>query len=274
MLSDERTTHEELPAPREVEGLVVAPGRAVMRALVGFLRGEGINVRTGAECIGLAPSEDGIAVGVNCAEGPPEAIGSHLLLAVGRRPDTDDLGLDRAGVAVDERGYIKVDEGLATNVSGIWALGDCNGRGAFTHTAFNDAEIIVANLLENDSRRISDRITTYGLFIDPPLGRAGMTEAEVRATGKPALVATRAMKDVKRAVEKGETAGFIKIVVDADSKQILGAAILGTGGDEVVHSILDVMYAKAPYTLIKRAVHIHPTVSELLPTTLWSLKPL
>ena len=235
---------------------------------------EGIHVRLDAKCISLSRQGDKIAAGVDCASGEPEVVGTHLLLAVGRRPNTDDLGLDAAGVKTDKRGYIEVDDELRTSVPGIWALGDCNGRGAFTHTAFNDAEIVVANLLENDTRRVSDRITTYGLFIDPPLGRAGMTEAEVRATGKPALVGTRAMKDVKRAVEKGETAGFIKIVVDAGSKQILGAAILGTGGDEVVHSILDVMYAKAPYTLIKRAVHIHPTVSELLPTTLWSLKPL
>ena len=200
--------------------------------------------------------------------------GTHLLLAVGRRPNTDDLGLEEAGVAVDERGYIVVDDELRTSVPGIWALGDCNGQGAFTHTSFNDAEIVVANLLENDARRVSDRIPVYGLFVDPPLGRVGMTEAEVRASGRPALVGKRAMKDVKRAVEKGETHGFMKVVVDAETRRILGAAILGTGGDEVVHSILDVMYAKAPYTLIKRAVHIHPTVSELIPTTLWSLKPL
>jgi pyruvate/2-oxoglutarate dehydrogenase complex dihydrolipoamide dehydrogenase (E3) component len=182
--------------------------------------------------------------------------------------------LDKAGIAVDVRGNITVDDELRTNVPGVWALGDCNGRGAFTHTSFNDAEIVVANLLENDNRRVSDRIPTYGLFIDPPLGRVGMTEAEVRASGRPAVVGKRAMKNVKRAVEKGETQGFIKIVVDAETDRILGAAILGTGGDEVVHSIIDVMYAKAPYTLIKRAVHIHPTVSELLPTTLWSLQPL
>ena len=215
-----------------------------------------------------------LSVGGQHDPGAPEVVGSHLLLAVGRRPNTDDLGLDKAGIAVDERGNITVDDELRTNVPGVWALGDCNGRGAFTHTSFNDAEIVVANLLENDNRRVSDRIPTYGLFIDPPLGRVGMTEAEVRASGRPAVVGKRAMKNVKRAVEKGETQGFIKIVVDAETDRILGAAILGTGGDEVVHSIIDVMYAKAPYTLIKRAVHIHPTVSELLPTTLWSLQPL
>ena len=246
----------------------------VSTGVLGILEAEGINVRLNAKCITLSRRGDDIVAGVECATGSPEVVGTHLLLAVGRRPNTDDLGLDRAGIAVDERGYIIVNDELATNVQGVWALGDCNGRGAFTHTSFNDAEIVVANLLEGDSRRVSDRIPTYGLFIDPPLGRVGMTDAEVRATGRPALVGTRMMKDVKRAVEKGETQGFIKIVVDAETSLIRGAAILGTGGDEVVHSILDVMYARAPYTLIKRAMHIHPTVSELIPTTLWTLKPL
>jgi pyruvate/2-oxoglutarate dehydrogenase complex dihydrolipoamide dehydrogenase (E3) component len=246
----------------------------VSAAILDFLQGEGVDVRLNAKCISLSKQGTNVVSHVDCASGDPEVAGTHLLLAVGRRPNTDDLGLDRAGVEVDARGYIVVDDELRTSVPGIWALGDCNGRGAFTHTSFNDAEIVVANLLENDHRRVSDRIAVYGLFVDPPLGRAGMTEAEVRATGRPALVGKRAMKDVKRAVEKGETHGFIKVVVDAKTKQILGAAILGTGGDEVVHSILDVMYAKAPYTLIERAMHIHPTVSELVPTTLWSLKPL
>ena len=246
----------------------------VSAAILDVLQGEGIDVRLNAKCISLSQQGTNVVSHVECAAGAPEVAGTHLLLAVGRRPNTDDLGLDRAEVKVDARGYIVVDDELRTSVPGIWALGDCNGRGAFTHTSFNDAEIVVANLLENDHRRVSDRIPVYGLFVDPPLGRAGMTEAEVRSTGRPALVGKRAMKDVKRAVEKGETHGFIKVVVDAETKQILGAAILGTGGDEVVHSILDVMYAKAPYTLIERAVHIHPTVSELIPTTLWSLKPL
>ena len=198
--------------------------------------------------------------------------GSHLLLAVGRRPNTDDLGLDRAGVAVDARGYIQTDDLLRTNVAGIWALGDCNGKGAFTHTAYNDFEIVAANLLDNDPRRVSDRIDAYALYVDPPLGRGGMTEAAAKKAGKRILVGKRAMTRVKRAVEKGETQGFIKIVVDADSKQILGAAILGVGGDEVIHTILDVMYARAPYMLIQRAMHIHPTVSEYLPTVLGDLK--
>ena len=246
----------------------------VSSAILEILEAEGIHVRLNAKCISVSGHGTNIAAGVDCTSGAPEVSGTHLLLAVGRRPNTDDLGLDAAGIARDKQGYIQVDDELRTSVPGVWALGDCNGRGAFTHTSFNDAEIVVANLLENDMRRVSDRIPVYGLFVDPPLGRVGMTEAEVRATGRPALVGKRAMKDVKRAVEKGETHGFIKVVVDAETNRILGAAILGTGGDEVVHSILDVMYAKAPYTLIKRAVHIHPTVSELVPTTLWSLKPL
>ena len=193
---------------------------------------------------------------------------------MGRRPNTDDLGLEKAGVTMDERGYIVVDDQLRTSVPGIWALGDCNGKGAFTHTSFNDAEIVAANLLDNDPRRVSDRIPAYALYIDPPLGRAGLTEAEVRKTGRRALVGKRPMTKVSRAVEKGETQGFMKIVVDAQTREILGAAILGTGGDEVIHSILDVMYAKAPYTVIQRAVHIHPTVSELIPTMLGELQPL
>ena len=246
----------------------------VSAAILELLEGEGIHVRLNAKCISLSRQGSNVVARVECTEGAPDVAGTHLLLAVGRRPNTDDLGLEAAGVAVDEHGYIVVDDELRTSVPGIWALGDCNGKGAFTHTSFNDAEIVVANLLENDVRRVSDRIPVYGLFVDPPLGRVGMTEAEVRASGRPALVGKRAMKDVKRAVEKGETHGFMKVVVDAETSRILGAAILGTGGDEVVHSILDVMYAKAPYTLIKRAVHIHPTVSELVPTTLWSLKPL
>ncbi len=199
--------------------------------------------------------------------------GSHLLLAVGRRPNTHDLGLEAAGVAMDERGYITVDDSLQTSVPGIWALGDCNGRGAFTHTAYNDFEIVAANLLDGDNRRVSDRIPAYALYTDPPLGRAGMTEAEARRSGRRILVAKRPMTWVGRAVEKGETEGFMKVVVDAGTRQILGAAILGTGGDEVVHGLLDLMYAKAPTDVLQRSMPIHPTVSELLPTLLGSLEP-
>ena len=246
----------------------------VSAAVREIFEGEGINVRLNAKCLAVRKQGDGITVSVDCTSGSPEVSGSHLLLAVGRRPNTDDLGLDKAGVSVDQHGFIKVDDELRTDVPGIWALGDCNGKGAFTHTSYNDYEIVAANLLDNDPRRVSDRIPAYALYIDPPLGRAGMTEGDVRRTGKPALVGKRPMTRVSRAIEKGETQGFMKIVVDADTKQILGAAILGIGGDEIVHSILDMMYAKASYTVIQRAMHIHPTVSELIPTMLGELQPL
>ncbi len=239
-----------------------------------ILENEGIRIRPNAKCISLAKRDSGIAVGVKCDEGPPEVLGTHVLLAVGRTPNTTDLGLDRAGVATDQRGYIIVDDQLQTNVPGIWALGDCNGRGAFTHTSYNDYEIVADNLLNGGHRRVSDRIQTYGLFIDPPLGRCGITDAEIRKSGRSALAAKYPMSRVGRAVEKGETQGFIKITVDTETKQILGAAILGTGGDEVIHVLLDIMYAKAPYTVVRRAMHIHPTVAEFLPTVLSKLEPL
>ena len=239
-----------------------------------ILEKEGIQIRLNAKCIGFGRRGDETITHVDCTAGAPEVSSTHVLLAVGRRPNTDDLGLDQAGVEVDERGFILVDDELRTNVPGICALGDCNGRGAFTHTAYNDGEIAAANLVDHDPRRVSDRITAYALYIDPPLGRAGMTEAEVRRTGRRALIGKRPMTKVGRAVEKGETQGFMKVLVDAETQRILGAAILGTGGDEAIHSILDVMYAKAPYTVIQRAVHIHPTVSELIPTMLGSLQPL
>jgi pyruvate/2-oxoglutarate dehydrogenase complex dihydrolipoamide dehydrogenase (E3) component len=239
-----------------------------------ILEAEGVHIRLNARCIAVANRGDDIAVNVDCATGPPVILGSHLLLAVGRRPNTEDLGLEKAGVEVDKRGYIVVDDQLRSSVPGIWALGDCNGRGAFTHTSYNDYEIVASNLLDGDSRRVSDRIQAYALYIDPPLGRAGWTDAQVLGSGRRALVGKRPMTRVGRAVEKGETQGFMKIVVDADTKEILGAAILGTGGDEVIHSILDVMYSKAPYTVLQRAMHIHPTVSELVPTILGELQPL
>ncbi|ABF39845.1 FAD-dependent pyridine nucleotide-disulfide oxidoreductase [Candidatus Koribacter versatilis Ellin345] len=239
-----------------------------------ILEAEGIKIRTDAKCISLSKHEGGIAVGVDCEDGEPEVIGTHVLLAVGRTPNTQDLGLDQAGVATDARGYITVDDHLQTSVPGIWALGDCNGRGAFTHTSYNDYEIVADNLLNGDHRRVSDRIQTYALYTDPPLGRCGMTENEVRKSGRKALVAKYPMSRVSRAVEKGETQGLIKLLVDAETKQFLGAAILGTGGDEVVHVLLDMMYAKAPYTVVQRAMHIHPTVSEYLPTILGKLEPL
>ncbi|MBR0650155.1 FAD-containing oxidoreductase [Roseomonas terrae] len=253
--------------------LVSREDEDVSAAIADILAAEGVDIRVGAKCIRLSPHENGVAVAVDCASGEPEIVGSHLLLAVGRRPNTDDLGLDVAGVEIDARGYIKVDDHLATNVPGIWAMGDCNGRGAFTHTAYNDFEIVAANLLDGQDWKLSERVPGYALYTDPPLGRAGVTEAAARATGRPLLVGKRAMTRVGRAVEKGETQGFMKVVVDAGTKRILGAAILGTGGDEVIHGILDIINADAPYTTLQRAVPIHPTVSELIPTLLEELKP-
>jgi pyruvate/2-oxoglutarate dehydrogenase complex dihydrolipoamide dehydrogenase (E3) component len=246
----------------------------VSEAIRCFLEKEGIRIRLNAKCIHLEQRGTDVAVGVECQSDASASVGSHILLAVGRRPNTEDLGLDRAGVETDEGGYIKVNDQLCTNVPHIWALGDCNGKGAFTHTSYNDFEIVAANLLDNDPRRVSDRIPAHCLYTDPPLGRAGMTERQVRQSGRPALIGTRPMTKVGRAYEKGETEGFLKILVDAESKRILGASLLGTGCDEVIHCILDVMYANAPYTTIQRAMHVHPTVSELVPTVLGDLKPL
>ncbi|MGA5544502.1 FAD-containing oxidoreductase [Mycobacterium sp. NPDC051198] len=236
------------------------------------LRAEGIEVVVNATGIRFAKQDGGIAV--TPRDGADPIVGTHLLLAVGRTPNTDDLGLEHAGVDLDGRGYVVVDDQLRTTAEHIWAMGDCNGKGAFTHTSYNDFEIVAANLLDDDPRRVSDRITTYALYIDPPLGRAGMTVDQVRKSGRKALVGKRPMTRVGRAVEKGETQGFMKVVVDAETEEILGAAIFGVGGDEVVHSILDVMTAKLPYTAISRTMHIHPTVSELVPTMLQELKPL
>lgn len=246
----------------------------VSQGVLEILRNDGVSVEVNAECMTVEKHGGEIAVNLDCAGGSREVVGSHLLLAMGRVPNTDDLGLDRAGVKTDARGYIVVDNELRTNVPGIWAIGDCNGRGAFTHTSYNDYEIVADNLLNGDHRGVSDRLTAYGLFIDPPLGRAGMTEAEIRNSGRRALIGKRLMTRVGRAVEKGETQGFMKVAVDADSKQILGAAILGVGGDEAIHCILDVMYAKAPYTVLQRSVNIHPTVAELIPTGLGELQPM
>jgi pyruvate/2-oxoglutarate dehydrogenase complex dihydrolipoamide dehydrogenase (E3) component len=245
----------------------------VSSAVAEILAGEGIALRTGAKCISLAPHQRGVAVNVQCPEGEPTVTGSHVLLAVGRRPNTDDLGLSRAGVATDARGFITVDDTLATNVPGIWALGDCNGRGAFTHTSYNDYEIVAANLLDGAKRSLSERIPAYALYIDPPLGRVGMTETEARASRRPLLVGSRPMTRVSRAVEKGETQGLMKVVADAQTRQILGAAILGVGGDEAIHGVLDMMNARATIDAYIRAVPIHPTVSELIPTVLGEMKP-
>ncbi len=246
----------------------------ISEAVNDMLENQGLEIRLGAECVAFTERDGQVVVSASCAPGDEEIVGTHVLLAVGRIPNTDDLGLTAAGVETDKRGFITVDDQLATNVPGIWAIGDVNGQGAFTHTSYNDYEILAANMFDNDPRRVSDRIMAYGLFIDPPLGRVGMTEAQVRASGRPALVGKMMMARVGRARERSETQGFMQILIDAESHRILGAAILGIGGDEIVHSLLDVMYADAPYTVIQRAMHIHPTVSELIPTMLADLKPL
>lgn len=254
--------------------LIAREDEDISAAVQEILTREGIELRLNAKCIGVEKRGDGVAVTAECESGSPEIVGSHLLLAVGREPNTDDLGLEAAGIATDDRGYIRVNDQLRTNLPNIWAVGDVNGCGAFTHTSWNDYEIVAANLLDNDPRKVSDRIAAYALFIDPPLGRAGLSEREVRASGRKALIGKMPMTRVGRAKERGETLGFMKVIVDAQTKRILGAALLGLSGDEVIHSLLDVMYADAPYYVIARAMHIHPTVSELIPTLLQDLKPL
>jgi pyruvate/2-oxoglutarate dehydrogenase complex dihydrolipoamide dehydrogenase (E3) component len=246
----------------------------VSTALQQILESEGIVVRLNATCIGMRLTMRGAAVGVDCAQGTPEIDSTHVLLAVGRRPNTEDLGLEAAGIAHDARGFITVDDHCLTTVPGVWALGECNGHGAFTHTAYNDYEIVASQLFEEGERKISDRIPCYALYTDPPVGRAGLTTQEARTSGKRVLVGYRPMTKVSRAREMGETSGFMRALVDADTQQILGAVVFGAGGDEIVHSMLDVMYARTPYTTISRAVHIHPTISELIPTMLQELTPL
>jgi pyruvate/2-oxoglutarate dehydrogenase complex dihydrolipoamide dehydrogenase (E3) component len=254
------------------ERLIAREDPDISDAIRAILEGEGIAIRTGARCITLAREGDGVSVGVDCGQGAPRIHGSHVLLATGRRPNTDDLGLEMAGIATDRRDYILVNDRLETNVPGIWALGDCNGRGAFTHTAYNDFEIVAANLLDGQDRSLAQRVPGYALFVDPPLGRVGLTETQARATGKRVLVSKRKMTRVGRAVEKAETLGFMQMVVDADTRQILGAAILGTGGDEAIHGVLDLMSAGATCDDLRWAVPIHPTVSELWPTVVLDLK--
>ena len=246
----------------------------VVGAVADILRREGVAIETGANCIRVEKRGGRVALKLDCRGESREVTGSHLLLAIGRVPNTDDLGLDRAGIMTDPRGHIVVNDALETNVPGVWAIGDCNGRGAFTHTSYNDYEIVAENLLDGGKRRVTDRLTAYALFIDPPLARVGMTDAEIKRSGRRALVGMRPMTRVGRAIEKGETQGFMKITVDADTQEILGAAVLGVGADEAIHCILDVMYARAPYTVLRRAVHIHPTVAELIPTILGELQPL
>ncbi|HET6195451.1 MAG TPA: FAD-containing oxidoreductase [Acetobacteraceae bacterium] len=256
-------------APR----LVPREDDEISTAIRGVLESEGIRIVCGVRDLAVAQEQSGVEVSLTDSGSRTSVAGSHLLLAVGRRPNTNDLGLDRAGVATDARGFITVDDRLQTNVPDIWALGDCNGRGAFTHTSWNDFEIVAANLLDGEARTVNDRIAAYALYTDPPLGRAGMTETEARAAGHTVLVGRMAMADVARAIEKGETAGLMKLVVDGATQKILGAAILGTGGDEAIHSVLDLMYAGAPYTVLQRAMHIHPTVCELLPSLAGDLQP-
>ena len=257
-------------APR----LIPREDEDVSMGVADVLEAEGIALRLNATCLSVEKRGNGIAANVDCSEGAPRVEGSHLLLAVGRRPNTDDLGLEAAGVATDARGYITVDDRLRTNVSGIFALGDCNGRGAFTHTSWNDYEIAAANLLDGEARSVADRIPAYALYTDPPLGRCGKTEAEVRKSGRPALIATMPMEDVSRAFERSETSGFMKILVDKETRQFLGASFFGLNGDEIIHTVLDQMYAKAPCDVMARAMHIHPTVTELLPTMLQELRDL
>ena len=256
-------------APR----LVSREDEDVSIAIQDFLRAEGIELRLAAECLSLEKEADGVSVGLECHEGAPVARGTHILLAVGRTPNTDDLGLDKAGIATDKRGFIEVDEGLRTTNPRVWALGDCNGKGAFTHTAYNDYEIVADNLLSAAGRKYTDRIPVYALFTDPPLGRVGMNEAEIRKAGLRARVGKYPMSRVARAVEKGETHGFLKVHVEEGSDRILGASLLGTGADEAVHALVDPVYTRMPFTQFQRHVRIHPTVSELLPTTMETLTP-
>jgi pyruvate/2-oxoglutarate dehydrogenase complex dihydrolipoamide dehydrogenase (E3) component len=265
----------EVTIVEKASRLIAHEDEDVSAEVQAILEREGVQVRLNANCIELTKLGDGeVGIRMDCTQGMPEVSGSHLLLAMGRTPNTDDLGLEKSGVARDDHGYILVDNQLRTNVSGIWALGDCNGRGGFTHTSYNDFEIVAANLLDHEARSVTDRITAYNLYTDPPLGRAGMTERDARASGRRVLKGSRPMTRVGRAVEKGETQGFMRVLVDADTEEILGASILGTGGDEAIHGVLDMMYARAPYTVLKKAMHIHPTVSELIPTILGELQPL
>jgi len=254
--------------------LIAREDEDISSAVADILQGEGIKIHVNSNVVGVVRRGNHIAVQIVRDGIASQIVGSHLLVAIGRRPNTDDLGLDIAGIAVDDRGFIRVDDELRTSVPGVWALGDCNGRGAFTHTSYNDFEIVAANILNHERRRVSDRIPAYALYTDPPLGRVGMTEAEVRRTGRPAMIGTVEMKRVGRAFEKGETLGFMKMLVDKASKQILGASFLGLSGDEIVHSILGLMYVNAPYTVLQKAVHIHPTVSEYIPVMVSNLKDL
>lgn len=263
----------EVTVVERQQRLIGREDEEVSEAIRAIMEAEGITIRTGAECIKLMAMDGRPAIGLSCEDGPPEISGSHILLAVGRQPNTTDLGLEAAGVTANARGYIEVNDRLETNVPGIWALGDCNGKGAFTHTAYNDFEIVAANLLDGADRKVSDRIPAYALYVDPPLGRVGMTETEARAKGHRLLVGKRPMTNVGRAIEKGETQGLMKLVADAETRRILGAAILGPGGDEAVHGVVDMMNVGATIDQLAWSVPIHPTVSELIPTLVNEAKP-
>jgi pyruvate/2-oxoglutarate dehydrogenase complex dihydrolipoamide dehydrogenase (E3) component len=243
-------------------------------AIRGILEAEGVTFMFDTTVEAVAKAGHGVLLSLKCGDRLASVEGTHLLVALGRHPNTAALNLAAAGLETDERGFIPVDDNLRTKVPGIWAMGDINGRGAFTHTSYNEFEIVADNVLDNGKRSLAGRIPVYGLFIDPPLGRIGMSETEVRKSDRKALMATMSMARVSRAKERGETQGLMKVLVDAKSKQILGASILGIGGDEVVQSLLQLMAAGTPYTTMMHTMHIHPTVTELLPTLLADLKPL
>jgi len=264
----------EVTIVERANALVSREDPDVSAAAQEILEAEGIAVHTDSNCISVSPHRGGVEVGIRCGDEPLSVVGSHVLVAVGRVPNTDDLGLESAGVRMNERGYIQVDDRLQTSAEGVWAMGDVNGRGAFTHTSYNDYEIVADQLWGTGKRRVSDRILAYALYVDPPFARVGMSEKDARESGRDILVARRPMTKVGRAVEKGETLGFMKALVDAKTERILGFSIVGTGGDEAIHSVLDIMYADVPYTVIRNAMHIHPTVSELIPTLLGDLEPL
>ncbi|MGE3172678.1 MAG: FAD-containing oxidoreductase [Planctomycetota bacterium] len=254
--------------------LIAREDEDVSRSVRELLEAEGIDLRTGSDCLAAERAGNRVTVRARCADGEQRVAGTHLLVAVGRRPNTDDLGCDAAGVELDDRGFVRVDDTLRTSQDGIWALGDCNGRGAFTHTSYHDHEVVADQLFGDRRRKVTDRVPCYALYVDPPLGRIGMTERQARESGRKVLIGTRPMQKVGRAFERSETHGAIRILVDADSERILGASVHGVEGDEVVHVLLATMYADVSYRVLAEAVHIHPTVSELLPTVLQGLEPL
>ena len=256
------------------ERLMKQEDEDISEAIAEILKKEDINIRFKSECISAKPAGEGVEIQLKCETGEPSIKGSHLLIATGRIPNTDDLGLDTAGINTDKKGYIQVNDRLQTNVNHIFALGDCNGEGAFTHTSYNDFQIIDSHLQGTKKRYLSDRIPCYAAYIDPSLARVGMNLNEIREKGIKANIAVKPMKEIARAKEMGETEGLLKIYTEEGTDKILGASFLGTRADEYIHAIIDVMYADAPYTVIKNAVHIHPTVSELIPTMLEDLKPL